>query len=119
MKIGQKYSFEIDGEHPSPYFVVCEIDEHKESKIISIYIGGLEFKNPHTVSGFGSEISHAPCDFQSLLDSNPILIDDSVELPDYLDGYDTWKKAFDSGEAGVFTIPPEKIVEYIVDVING
>jgi len=119
MKIGQKYSFITDEDHPSPYFVVCAIDSEQGVDIASIFIGGLRFKNSMTDSGYGTEISHAPVQVQSLLDSNPSLIAENVEIPDYQEGYKVWREAFEAGEAGYFTISAADVVKTIVSVANS
>ena len=117
MEVGQKYSFNIEGSHPNPHFIICKIDKDHSKEIASIYIGGLKFKNPSSPSGFSETISHVPVDIEPLKSANIKLISDNVAIPEYVEGYNSWRQAFESGEAGYFAIPPERIVEYILGVI--
>ena len=117
MEVGQKYSFDIEGSHPNPHFIICKIDKDYGKEIVSIYIGGLKFKNPSSPSGFGETINHVPVDIESLKSAKIELISDNVAIPDYVEGYNSWREVFESGEGGYFTIPPERIVEYIMGVI--
>jgi hypothetical protein len=118
MKVGQKYSFSIEGDHPSPHFIVCAIDYEQSTEIASIFIGGLNFRNDLSETGYGHEIHHAPVQVQSLLDSNPVLVSENVDIPDFHEGYQAWKEAFESGEAGCFAVPVADVVMYIVGVLN-
>ena len=117
MEVGQRYSFEVHGDHPNPYFIVCKIDKDYGKEIISISIAGLKFVNPHSETGFGHAISHAPVELSALSNASIKLVSENEELPDYEEGYSTWREAFESGQGGYFTIPPDKIVEYIVSSI--
>lgn len=38
--------------------------------------------------------------------------------PAYQEGYATWRKAFEQGEAGIFTVPVAEIVEFVEKAIN-
>lgn len=117
MEVGQKYSFSIEGNHPDPHFVVCKIDLDHGKEIVSISFGGLKFINPHSDTGFGETISHAPVEKKALLNDQIKLLESGVELPEYEEGYKTWRQAFEAGDGGYFTIPPEKVVEYIIEIV--
>lgn len=118
MKVGQKYSFQMKGQSTNPYFIVCKIDEEKGKKIVGVYFGGLKFKNPQSKTGYGESISHAPVEEEALIKSQIKLIAENVVLPEFKEGYETWKKEYDNGNAGYFNISPDKIVEYIVEAVN-
>jgi len=40
------------------------------------------------------------------------------QLPDFQEGYDTWRQAFDSGQGGVFSITAAEAVDYMEQALN-
>lgn len=105
--------------HPNPHFIVCKIDKATGRDIISIYISGLKFKNPHQEGGIGTSIGHAPVDKKVLIASGIKLLEENVKIPeDHEDGYKTWKTAFDGGQAGIFDIGPDKIAASIISIVE-
>jgi len=46
------------------------------------------------------------------------LIETAKRLPDYEDGYDEWRKAFDKGKAGVFTITVKESIDVMEKTLN-
>jgi hypothetical protein len=116
MKVGDKYSFQIDGIHPDPIFIVCNIEILKGIDVVNIYIDGLNFQNPNSPTEIIHTISHAPAEKCTLEKSNITLLDSNVPLPDYNEGYNVWKEAYDNGKAGYFKSSPSKIVSDLLGV---
>lgn len=116
MKVGDKYSFKIDGTHPDPFFIVCNIEILNGIEVVNIYIDGLNFQNPNLPTQIIHTISHAPAEKYALERSDIALLDSNVPLPDYSEGYSVWKEAYENGEAGYFKSSPSKIVSDLVGV---
>ena len=48
------------------------------------------------------------------------LKNEKVKLPDYMDGYGYWKKEFEEGVAGVFSISVSEIVDGMEEsIVSG
>ncbi len=116
MKVGDKYSFKVDGTHPAPFFIVCNIEVLNGIEVVNIYIDGFNFQNPNSPTEIVHTISHAPAEKCTLEKSNITLLESNVPLPEYGEGYNVWKEAYKNGKAGYFKSSPDKIVNDLVDV---
>jgi hypothetical protein len=118
---GQAWSYKTRiGEQESKIYIAQVDNDPKLGQIYHIYIDNIAIKNPHIKEGIQNYLPHAPVSQKTLDDSVTNLIESHVDpLPDISEGYLTWKEAFVKGEAGVFTIPADKIVQYIEDVVTG
>jgi hypothetical protein len=116
MKVGDKYSFKIDGIHPDPFFIVCNTEVLKGIDVVNIYIDGLNFQNPNSPTNVIRTISHAPAEKRLLEESDITLLECNVPLPNYNEGYNVWKEAYDNGNAGYFKSSPSTIVNDMLGV---
>ena len=88
--------------------------------IYHIYIDGLKIKNPNIDSGVQDHLPHSPVSEKTLEESvTTLAIESTLDLPDVSEGYQTWKDAFDKGQAGAFTIPVSQVIQYIEDIVSG
>lgn len=118
-KVGQVWHYKTRlGEEASTLTILKVEHYKKEGTIVHIYIGGLHLKNPNTESGFSTEISHTPISQQALAESVTRLATKKEKLPDYKKGYDVWKKEFDTGNGGVFSIPVSETLTYTEEVLS-
>ena len=46
------------------------------------------------------------------------VVQESAALPDFEEGYQKWRAAFDAGQAGVWGIPVVKMIEAMESVLN-
>lgn len=116
---GQVWSYKTrTGEEKSTVLInKVELNE-KLGKIYHISLNGVKVKNPHIAGGFSSELPHFPVSEETLKKSLIKHISNRAPNPDYIEGYNTWKAAFDMGEAGIFTISVSETVEFIEQTIN-
>ena len=116
---GQVWKYQTrPGEEESRITVVA-VDEHdKLGTIVHIFVSGLSIRNPHSSTGMVPEISHMPMSSQALDSCVTEMAEIVSELPDFREGYDTWKHAFDAGEGGVFSISVAKAIEFMEGAIN-
>lgn len=87
-----------------------------DSKLGSIYhisLSGVRVKNLRAPSGISTELAHFPVSQQTLEQSCIKLLGTSKPNPKYLEGYAEWKRAFDQGNAGVFTTSVAEIVDVV------
>lgn len=119
-RAGQVWSYKTrTGEENSRIYIVKVDTDGELGSIFHIYVDGIAIKNPHLPNG-GSQTSlpHSPVSAETLDASVVELIESDGKMPDISEGYGVWKEAYDKGEAGVFTIPVAKIVQYIEDIVN-
>lgn len=116
---GQVWSYKTRaGEEKSTVLInKIEINE-KLGKIYHISLNEVKVKNPHIAGSFSNDLPHFPVSEETMKKSLIKLVGKSAPNPGYLEGYNTWKAAFDAGEAGIFTISVSEIVGFIEDAIN-
>jgi hypothetical protein len=73
--------------------------------------------NPDVEKGFANELTHIPITEEALDKSVTVLKNNKVKLQTKIDGYEYWKKEFDQGIAGVFSISVSEIVDSMEEVI--
>ena len=89
-----------------------------EDPIFHIYVDGLRLKNPYRANGYQDHLPHLPVSRETLEASVTALEEAKAAVPDVSRGYATWRKEFDRGGAGVFTIPVRQIIQYIEEIAN-
>lgn len=114
--VGQLWSYRTrPGEEDSRVYI-ARVDRDFGSKAIyHLYIDGLKLKNPMLEGGVQDHLVHVPVSKEALEASVISLIQSDVTPPDISEGYVIWREAFLNGQAGVFTISLQQIVQYIED----
>lgn len=98
------------GEEASRVGIVKVDSDPKLGHIIHIMVMGLALKNPAAPGGISQSISHLPY-LESGIDASVTDLESSgVALSGWEGGYDHWKKPFDEGKAGVWSIPVEEAI---------
>lgn len=87
-------------------------------QIFHISVLDVNIVNPQTPEGLTTELPHFPVSEESLHKSLTRLVATEESNPDYMEGYNIWKEAFDAGKAGVFSIDVAEIVNIIEASVN-
>ena len=104
-KVGQQWSYSARPGEEESYLIVVKIDnDPKLGRIIHIALRGLKMKNPHSPDGISEDVNHMPFLEAAIEKSGLRLIKEKVDLPDFKEGYGMWRKAFDAGQAGAYSI---------------
>ncbi|EJL72478.1 hypothetical protein [Chryseobacterium populi] len=118
--VGQEWKYKTRPAEENSTIKILKIEEYpKTGKVIHISVNGLRMKNPGSPEGFAKSLSHIPISEEALDKSVTKLKNENGKMPDSteMDGYSYWKKEFDKGNAGIFTIPVSEIVISIEEAI--
>lgn len=120
-KIGQEWKYKTRKGEENSTLKILKIEEYPtHGKVIHISVGGLKVRNPDVEKGFANEFTHIPITEKALNESITELKNEKIKLPSYIDGYAYWKKEFDQGIAGVFSISVSEIVDLMEEsIITG
>jgi hypothetical protein len=118
-KEGQVWTYKTRKGEEESYFTILKIEEYsKVGLVIHIAIDNVKIKASKDGEDYLYSISHSPFSIEALKGSVSNLKYNHVELPDYIEGYQEWKDAFDKGKAGVYAVTVAECVELIEQTIN-
>jgi hypothetical protein len=87
--------------------------------IYSVAVEGVQLKNPWITGGIQTNLPHAPVSAGALdLSVLELVGIRPSPLEEYGDAFQEWKKPFDRGEAGVFTIPIAEILNCVEEAVK-
>jgi hypothetical protein len=99
---GQVWAYKTRPGEAASTITVLKVEAYKDlGRIVHIRIDGIEMKNPQKGNTI-TEIPHLPFHDQAIQASITRLVQKSATVPEFQDGYDTWKKAYVAGKAGAF-----------------
>lgn len=121
--VGQEWKYKTRPGEENSILKILKIEEYPATgKVIHISINGLKMKDPQHPKGIADKISHLPITEEALDQSVISIKNDTRQMPDSTetDGYSYWKKEFDKGNAGVFSIPVSEIVNVMEkSIVSG
>ena len=116
---GQVWTYATRSGESESRITIVRLDEDAEyGNIIHIYISDIEIANPDAPGGKTTYIAHMPYAEEALEECVAELERDSVELPEFQEGYRLWREAFQNGEAGVFTVPVCQAIDFVQATIS-
>lgn len=116
---GQVWSYKTrDGEQGSTLQINRIEHDPRLGDIFHISVSGVRLHNPHAPQGITTELPHFPVSIQTLEKSCIEPTGTASVNPDYLEGYQAWREAFDAGQAGVFDIAVADIVDIVESSIS-
>lgn len=119
LQVGQIWSYEArPGEEASTLTILKIESDPVLGRIVHIRLDGLRVKAPAAPGGTTDTVMHLPFSESSLRGSLRSPAGKAEPLPDFEEGYETWKSAFDEGEAGVFTVPVREAVGFIETTLS-
>lgn len=118
-KPGQVWTYSTRSGEEGSRIVVCQVEtDTKIGEIVHISVNGLRIKNKHAPGGFGSEIGHMPYEGEALRKTVLALESSNGVIPEFESGYQEWKAAFDSGQAGVWTASVSEAIAGMESALN-
>jgi len=113
LEAGTVYAFDRDG-HDEPCTVtILKVETLRDVDIVHASIYG--FKDKH---GKPRTAGHLPFAAE-VIEQAEIRFLARRDVPEFEDGYQTWRSAFDEGKAGVFTIGLNEVVDVLLQAIDG
>jgi hypothetical protein len=104
-RAGQVWRYRTRTGEEASRLVVCRVEPNDQlGRIIHIHVEGVAITSPASPDGVSHVVGHMPFAEENLRESVMTVEATRTQLPDYEEGYNTWKAAFDSGNAGIFTI---------------
>ena len=86
--------------------------------IVHIAIDGLTIKSPQNRDGVAKSISHLPFS-ETAIDKSLTELDRTGSVPDFREGYQTWRDGFDQHKAGVWTVSVADAVTAMESILSG
>lgn len=115
LRVGQEWRFRARAQDPDPRLVIAKLEKlPKAGNVVHVSIRGVRIRNPRAPSGYSETIAHMPFARAAVESSVTTLLQDSVALPDYEDGYHEWQKA----QGGVFTVSVLEGLEFMEKALN-
>lgn len=113
---GQVWKYKTRPNEPDSRITVVRVDTDNEEfgNIIHIYLSDLDIPNASAPSGKTTIVNHLPYAEEALAASVLELESENQPLPaDYEDGYRLWREAFESDDAGIFTVSVVEAIGFV------
>jgi hypothetical protein len=108
---GQVWTYRTrPGEERSRVTVLNVDPDPRLGNLIHVRLDGLAIRSDLSPGGTCGEIGHLPYSEEALAASVLTLESTTQALPEFENGYRTWREQFDSGKAGVWTTPLSECV---------
>lgn len=118
-KTGQIWKYNTRSGEENSTLIILKVEKHAGIGVVAhIYVNGLKLKNPQQPCDFSEYIKHLPISKEALLISVTTLVSSDNMLPDFEEGYNIWKYAFDNNKAGIFSLSVYDAVKSIEAVLN-
>jgi hypothetical protein len=113
-QVGQVWSYNTRPSEPNAKLTIVKVEgQDSIGNIIHIYVTDVKVKTSSNLGKYSETISHMPFSEAAIDSSVTKQIGSVANLPDFEEGYNEWRRSFDAGHAGVFSITVGKAVEYM------
>ena len=115
-RVGQIWTYETRRHEPESLLCIVRIDQDREHGVIfHVYLDGLSIGNPLAAGGIQDTLPHTAVSETSLRRSLKECVAETAELPDYAQGYESWKTL----HGGVFDDPVKDVIEMVENLFGG
>jgi hypothetical protein len=116
---GQVWTYNTRPGEDASRIVICRVEtDPKLGEIVHIHVKGVRLKNKHAPGGTSDQIGHMPYSGDALRKSLMRLESTGTALPNFEDGYQEWRGAFDKGKAGVWTASVSEAITGMESALN-
>lgn len=111
---GQVWAFTPPTNQPNARLTILRVEsDAKLGTIVHIAISGVAYGDGQT------HIQHLPFSEPAIERSVTKLEQESGPVPDFAEGYQAWRQAFDSGKGGVFTITVAEAFDAVTSIARN
>lgn len=119
LRVGQEWSYQTRPRESSSTLIILKIEADRAAgRIVHISVRGLRLKNPRVKGGLSARVPHMPFAEDALRKSLVKLVRDSVTVPPFERAYSEWRRAYEGGKIGPFTVPIGEAVELMEKALN-
>jgi hypothetical protein len=117
--VGQVWTYKTRAGELNSRITIVRLDDDPEyGNIIHIHISNIEIENANAPGGKTTYIAHMPFMEDALAECVEQIENESAELPDYQEGHQLWRTAFENGEAGVFSVTVAEAIDGVAEAIG-
>ncbi|MEM9347562.1 MAG: hypothetical protein AAGB26_13185 [Planctomycetota bacterium] len=117
---GQVWTYQTRLGEEASRVIICLIETEPDiGEVAHIHISNVKIKNRNAPDNITSTIWHLPFSADALQQSLIELESDGAEVPDFQDGYDQWRAAFDNNEGGVWTLPLSETIDAMEEMLDN
>jgi hypothetical protein len=114
---GQVWRYKTRPDEEGSTLTILRVEQAPLGKrIVHIHLDGIQLKN--CLGGNAPErVEHMPFDKESL-DASVIELVGKSPVPDYESGYMQWRRGWDAGKAGVYTITVSQAIDVMQQIFS-
>ncbi|WP_081162548.1 hypothetical protein [Niastella populi] len=117
-KVGQVWKYNNRPGEDSSTLTILKTEKYENDTIIHIRVDGIKLHNPSIAGGYSDFIGHLPFSQNTISKSVTRLVEQNNNLPDFSEGYNQWKEAWDSGKGGYWTVDLKDAIEGMDSVMR-
>ena len=118
-QVGQTWHYKTRPGEEESTFTVLKVESHPVVEtIVHVSVQGVRLENPQAPNGFSGEIKHMPFAEEAIDKSVLDMVSKNNPIPDYQEGYEQWRAAFEKGSAGIFTITLAEAVGFMEEAFR-
>jgi hypothetical protein len=111
---GQVWAFKTPTNQPNARLTILRVESGgKLGTIVHVALSGVSYGNGQT------QIEHMPFAESAIERSVTTLERESGPVPDFADGYQHWREAFDAGKGGVFTTTVAEAFDAVTSIAGN
>lgn len=111
-KVGQVWKYSNRNGEDSSTLTILKIEKYdKGDTIIHIRVDAVKIYSPQSATGYTDFIGHLPFSENAISKSVIKLVGQNDNLPDFSEGYNQWKEAWDSGKGGYWTVDLKEAID--------
>lgn len=111
-KVGQVWKYDNRPGEDGSTLTVLKIEKFsKGDTIVHIRVDGIRFANRRAPGGYSTYLEHLPYSFKTLSGVVRKLVGQKDRLPDFAEGYQEWRHAWDTGSGGYFTADLKGVID--------
>jgi hypothetical protein len=110
-KVGQIWKYDNRPLEAGSTLTILRIEKYsKGDTIVHIRVDGIRMVNPRRPGGYSTYLGHLPYSIKALSNEVRSVVGQADHLPDFEEGYQQWRSAWDNGTAGYFTTSVKELI---------